>query len=89
MPRLKTTDPDYPVALTMRRGDLGQILDCIEVRLQTWIDTVAYWQGGLDADGSQTIEECSSEEEAQRMVQTYTRLKHIIEEVLLDYKENG
>lgn len=61
-----------PVTVTLSRNDLGQILDGLECRCDTWRATARYLMG--EDIGTQTIEECSDAGEAETIVATYERI---------------
>lgn len=50
--------------------DLGQVLDALEVRADAWEKTACYHRTG-SAPPDFLIEDCSSEEEAERIANNY------------------
>ncbi len=55
--------------------DLGQILDGLEIRADSWRRTAEYLRAGDMPDGELfMIEECSDEDEAEGMAATYGRI---------------
>ena len=57
------------------KHDLGQILDGLEIRADSWKRTAEYLRAGDMPDGELfMIEECSDEDEAEGMAATYGRI---------------
>ncbi|MCB0221945.1 MAG: hypothetical protein KDH09_19765 [Chrysiogenetes bacterium] len=63
---------DDSVTITLSRNDLGQILDGLECRCDTWRATARYLMG--EDIGAQAIEECSDAAEASAIAATYERI---------------
>lgn len=63
---------DDPITVTLSRNDLGQILDGLECRCDTWRVTARYLMG--EDIGQEPIEECSDAHEAEAIVETYERI---------------
>lgn len=57
--------------LRLESNDLGQILDGLSVREESWQKTAEYFASGFNADGSFLIEECSGELEATQIAAHY------------------
>ena len=60
------------VSFKIERNDLGQIADCLGMRLEQWQHTAEYFEADGYYDGS--ILECSDVDEAKAMIATYQRL---------------
>ena len=59
--------------------DLGQVLDGLEIRAQSWERTAEYLRTqSLPADEMFIIEECSKREEADRIAKHYRLIIHEI-----------
>ncbi len=55
--------------------DLGQLLDGLEIRAESWRRTAEYLRAGELPDGEFfVIEECSDEEEAEELAARYTAI---------------
>jgi hypothetical protein len=67
------------IQLKISRNDLGQIAEGLEARRETWKQTARFFKEG-EYDGM--IEECTDEEEALNIVETYDRIIAIIYECL-------
>lgn len=67
--------PDNLCTLTLKYVDIGQILDCLEIRSEIWENTARYARGEYVED---IIEEHSSVEEAEKIAAYY---KNIIGEI--------
>ena len=64
---------DRIINLPITENDLGQIIDCLEVRRESWTKTADWFRGTLD-DPFFVIEECNDEEEALALVETYSKI---------------
>jgi hypothetical protein len=65
--------------LRLEENDLGQILDGLEVRAESWERTAEYLRLGY-LNGDYLVEECSKPEEADGIATHYRRLLHTIRE---------
>jgi hypothetical protein len=72
---------DRIIRISIPASDLGQIIDCLEVRRESWAKTAEWFQGTLD-DPFFMIEECSHEEEALALVDTYSKILSSIRDAL-------
>jgi hypothetical protein len=59
--------------------DVGQVLDGLRCRLQSWTDTAIYLRDEYFPDDSFLCEECSDANEAQKIVDVYQRIITTIE----------
>ena len=64
-------DKEYVIRLSGL--DLGQLIDGLEARSDTWRLTAVYLETGEAPDGF-VIEECSDAEEARRIAEHYQRI---------------
>jgi len=60
--------------LRLDGNDLGQILDGLRVREQSWRKTADYFRSGYNPDDSFVIEECNGEHEANEIALFYARI---------------
>jgi hypothetical protein len=60
--------------LRLERKDLGQILDGLRCREESWRNTADYFASGFNANDSFVIEECNGEHEARQIAQFYVRI---------------
>jgi hypothetical protein len=60
--------------LRLKENDLGQILEGLEAREQSWRKTADYFRSGYNADSSFAIEECNGEHEANQIALFYARI---------------
>lgn len=61
------------VVLTLARSDAGQILDALNIRLESWQCTERYLLTGCVED-DYMINECSGPEEAGNMISSYEKI---------------
>jgi hypothetical protein len=62
--------------------DVGQILDGLRCRQQSWANTVIYLRDGFFHDEAFVCEECSDPVEAQKLADWYSRIITDIERQL-------
>jgi hypothetical protein len=74
MPTMGTT-----FHLTIDGFDLGQILDGLRCRQESWANTAIFLRDDYFADDSFVCEECSDADEAQRIADHYQRIIRAIE----------
>jgi hypothetical protein len=67
------------IRLQLNRLDVGQILDGLRCRQQSWATTAIWLRDGSFPDESFVAEECSDWEEAQRLADWYQRIIVTIE----------
>lgn len=60
--------------IRLEENDLGQILDGLKAREDSWRKTADYFRSGYNPDVSFLIEECNDEHEADRIAQSYSRI---------------
>ncbi len=60
-------------------NDLGQLLDGLRSRSESWHDTAEYFESGYSPRDDFIIEECSDAEEAQAIADHYDRIISSIE----------
>jgi hypothetical protein len=65
--------------IRLEDNDLGQILDGLRAREESWRTTADYFRSGCSADHPFAIEECSGEHEADRIAETYSRIIRDVE----------
>ena len=65
--------------LRLDENDLGQIIDGLQAREESWRRTADYFRSGGIADGSFEIEECNGEYEANQMALFYARILRNLE----------
>ncbi len=66
--------------ITLHAHDLGQLVDGIRCRAETWEATAEYLEKGCIADESFVCEECSSPREAKAIARQYRRILRQIEQ---------
>ena len=67
------------VLLRLDDNDLGQILDGLRVREESWRKTADYFRSGYNPDDSFVIEECNGEYEADQIALFYSRIVRELE----------
>ncbi len=60
--------------LRLGENDLGQIIEGLQVREDSWRRTGDYFRSGQNTDDSFAIEECNGEHEANDMALFYSRI---------------
>ena len=65
--------------LRLEEKDLGQILDGLIAREESWRKTAEYFRSGYNPDDSFIIEECSGEQEANQLALLYARIVRNLE----------
>ncbi len=65
--------------IRLEENDLGQILDGLKAREESWRKTADYFRSGFNTDDAFAIEECNDEHEADRIAQFYSRIISDIE----------
>jgi hypothetical protein len=65
--------------IRLEDNDLGQILDGLRAREESWRKTADYFRFGYSADGASVIEECNDEHEAARIAEFYSRIIRDVE----------
>jgi hypothetical protein len=65
--------------LTIDSFDLGQTLDGLRCRQESWANTAIYLRYDYFPDDSFVCEECSNAEEAQKIADRYSRIITAIE----------
>jgi hypothetical protein len=60
--------------LRLGENDLGQIIEGLQVREDSWRRTADYFRSGYNPDTSFVIEECNGEHEANQMALFYARI---------------
>ncbi len=60
--------------------DLGQILDGLRSRQESWKNTAIYLRDGFFPDDAFVCEECSDPDEAERIASHYERIIRSIEQ---------
>lgn len=69
---------DQMVTLKLSRNDVGQIIDGLGSRRDSWRDTQRYLEEGY-METERTIEECSDAEEASGLADCYDRIISVIQ----------
>lgn len=62
------------ITLSLKRSDVGQMLDGLEVRQTQWRDTALYLRDGIFPTPDFVPEEARDEEEAQNLADWYGRI---------------
>jgi len=65
--------------LRLNENDLGQIVEGLQVREESWRRTADYFRSGYNPDDSFVIEECNGEYEANQMALFYARILRNLE----------
>ena len=65
--------------LRLDDNDLGQIVEGLQVREESWRRTADYFRSGYNPDASFVIEECNGEYEANQMALFYARILRNLE----------
>jgi hypothetical protein len=60
--------------LRLGENDLGQIIEGLQVRQESWQRTADYFRSGQSIDDNFAIEECNGEHEANQMALFYSRI---------------
>ncbi len=58
----------------LAENDLGQILDGLKVREESWRKTADYFRSSFNPEDDFVIEPCNDEYEADRIAQFYSRI---------------
>ena len=65
--------------LRLAENDLGQIVEGLQAREESWRRTADYFRSGHNSDESFAIEECNGEYEANQMALFYARILRNLE----------
>jgi hypothetical protein len=68
--------------LRLDRNDIGQILDGLRCRAESWRQTAEYLDSGCTNGANFILEECSDAEEARSIAEHYERIIHSIKKQL-------
>jgi hypothetical protein len=68
--------------LRLDLNDIGQILDGLRCRAESWRDTAVYLESGEAPRDDFIVEECSDAEEAKGIAEHYERIIRAIESQL-------
>lgn len=63
-----------PIQIVLHAHDVGQLLDGLRIRVNTWSKTAAYLESGHNTDDAFICEECNDSEEATRIARHYQRI---------------
>jgi hypothetical protein len=77
-----TQDKENTVTLTLQRFDVGQMLDGLRVRRDSWFKTAAVLADDDSDFDDEPIEECSDADEARNIGEHYERIIGAIERQL-------
>ena len=77
---------DKRFSITLNDIDLGQALDGLKVRAETWQKTADYLETGFTSDAFFIPEECTNSHEASRIADHY---KHVIKEIDTQVSQQG
>jgi hypothetical protein len=58
----------------LEENDLGQIIEGLQAREESWRKTADYFRSGYNPGDSFAIEECNGEHEADKIAQFYSRI---------------
>ena len=70
--------------LKLNTVHVGQLLDGLRMRAKSWRNTEAYMRDGYQPDESLSLEECTSEYEAEQLAELYESIIATIEEQVAD-----
>lgn len=65
--------------IVLSTDDLGQLLDGLRIRAESWAKTADYLESGFNPDDTFICEECSDPHEARRIAQHYEKIITSIE----------
>ena len=65
--------------ITLNGFDLGQALDGLRCRQESWANTAIFLRDGYISGGAFVAEECSDPDEAQKIADHYARIVRTIE----------
>ncbi|MEP6820997.1 MAG: hypothetical protein ABI946_01465 [Chthoniobacterales bacterium] len=68
------------ISITLDSLDVGQLLDGLRLRAESWRKTAEYLESGYVADDAFICEECSSDYEATCIAEHYEKIVATIEE---------
>lgn len=60
--------------IRLEENDLGQIIEGLQAREESWRKTADYFRSGFNTDDDFVIEPCNDEHEADRIAQFYSRI---------------
>jgi hypothetical protein len=60
--------------IRLEENDLGQLLDGLRSRSESWHDTAEYLESGSSPRDDFIVEECSDAEEARMIAENYDRI---------------
>ena len=66
--------------LKLNSVHVGQLLDGLRIRAESWRNTEVYMREGYQPDESISLEECSSEHEAEQIAELYESIISAIEQ---------
>ena len=70
--------------LKLNSVHVGQILDGLRIRAESWRNTEIYMRDGYHSDDSFICEECTSEYEAEQITELYESIVATIEQQVAD-----
>jgi len=70
--------------LKLNSVHVGQLLDGLRMRAESWRNTEVYMREGYQPDESISLEECTSEYEAEQIAELYESIIATIEEQVAD-----
>ena len=70
--------------LKLNSVHVGQLLDGLRIRAESWRNTEVYMREGYQPDESISLEECSSEHEAEQIAELYESIISTIEEQIAE-----
>ena len=65
--------------ITLDGFDLGQALDGLRIRQESWANTAIFLRDGYISDDAFAAEECSDPDEAEKIADYYDRIVRTIE----------
>ena len=65
--------------IRLEENDLGQIIEGLQAREESWRKTAEYFRSGYNPDDSLVIEACNDEHEADKIAQFYSRILRSLE----------
>ena len=75
--------------IQLERNDLGQLLDGLRQRLESWAETAAYMESGYAERDDFIIEDCRDADEALAIAAHYNRLIATIQQQVTEQEKSS
>ncbi len=75
--------------IRFERNDLGQLLDGLRQRLESWVETAAYMKSGYAERDDFIIEDCRDADEALAIAAHYNRLIATIQQQITEQEKSS